>query len=75
MSRQTAYCVGANSDAVFITEEPDHIGTVKKLSAKRAIGLETYYHKVAFRPPDVILQVMQNAAAAAHAATRDDDRS
>src|SRR5690606_41173243 len=47
--------------------------TVHQLAPERALRLVTDQHDVTLRPPQVVLQVVQDAPAVAHAAAGDHD--
>ena len=57
----------------LVTEDLHALGTVVQLAAERADRLITHEQHRALRPPEVILQMVPDAAGVAHAARGEDD--
>ena len=59
-------------DGDFFAEELDFLRTVLEFSAQAAFRLVTHKEDHAFRPPEIVLQMVPDPACFAHAAGRDD---
>jgi hypothetical protein len=67
--------VDLRRDLDRLVPEPHVLGTVDEPPAERALCLEADEHDVTLGAPEVVLQVLHDPAAVAHAAARDHDRA
>ena len=60
---KSTYRMQLDSHAVLVTVKPDGIGTIDESASRRSLGLEAAYHEMALRAPDIVLEMVKNAAA------------
>jgi len=73
--RESADGMNFRVDANLLVPQAHVLRAVDEPPSDRPFRLVTDDHDVAFRPPHVVLQVMQDPAAVTHAAAGDDDRA
>src|SRR5690606_29434366 len=75
MGGKAADRVDIRPDLDFLPENPDHFLTVNDPPAKGAFRRKADKDDAGFPAPDIVLEMVADPAAGAHAGTGDDDRS
>jgi hypothetical protein len=73
MGGEAADGVHFRGNLVVLAPEPDLAGAIHQRAAGGAAGLEAHDHHVGLAAPDIVLEVVLDAPAGAHAAAGDDD--
>ena len=73
MRREAVEALNLRFDGDFFTEDADALDAVDEAAAKAAFRLIADEENRRFRAPEIVLEVMQDAAGIAHARGRDDD--
>ncbi len=75
VGREAAQRVHLRVHRDALVHQLDGPGAIDDRPPQRAAGLEAGYHQVTFLAPEVVLEMMQDAPAGAHAAAGDDDHA